>query len=124
MISSIGERNRLAGGAPVGNACVDAPEPPDRSRAFRPDPMREPKMTGSRDQALAEARKLLRGFGAAPDARRRAQAVLSALRQSDDWSAAGRRQLEAAEAWLRAGPSATALEPKLRALLTTLATAR
>jgi hypothetical protein len=78
-------------------------------------------MTGSRDQALADARKLLRGFGAAPDARRRAQAVLSALRQADDWSAAGRRQIEAADAWLRGGPSVTALEPQLRALLAALA---
>lgn len=78
-------------------------------------------MTGSRDQALADARKLLRGFAAAPDARRRAQAVLSALRQADDWSAPGRRQIEAADAWLRGGPSVTALEPQLRALLAALA---
>lgn len=78
-------------------------------------------MTGSRDQALADARKLLRGFGASPDARRRAQAVLSALRQADDWSAAARRQIEAADARLRGSPSVTALEPQLRALLATLA---
>lgn len=77
-------------------------------------------MTGRRDHALADARKLLRGFGAAPDARRRAQAVLSALRQADNWSAAGRRQIETADAWLRTGPSVTALEPQLRALLTAL----
>ena len=81
-------------------------------------------MTGSRDLALAEARKLFRGFSAAPDARRRAQAVLSALRQADDWNALGRQRLEAAEAWLRAGPPANVLEPKLRALLAALATAR
>jgi hypothetical protein len=86
--------------------------------------IREPAMTGSRDQALADARKLLRGFGAAPDARRRAQAVLSSLRQADDWSPAARRQIEAADAWLRAAPAATALEPRLRALLADLAATR
>lgn len=78
-------------------------------------------MTGSRDQALADARKLLRGFGAAPDARRRAQAVLSALRQADNWSAAGRRQIGAIDAWLRSSPSTTALEPQLRVFLAALA---
>lgn len=78
-------------------------------------------MTGSRDQALADARKLLRGFGAAPDARRRAPAVLSALRQADDWNAAGRGQIKAADTWLRGSPSVTALEPQLRALLAALA---
>ena len=79
-------------------------------------------MTGNRQQALVVARQLVRTFGSAPDARRRAQAVLAELRRADDeWSAAGLRDLAAMEAWLRTVPPLSDLEPRLRDLLGRLA---
>lgn len=77
-------------------------------------------MSGSRQHALVEARKLLRTFASAPDPRRRAQAVVSELKRVEGWPAAAQQEIEAADAWLRGGPSASALEPHLRALLTRL----
>lgn len=74
-------------------------------------------MSGSRQQALAEARKLVRTFGSAPDPRRRAQAVLSELKRVDGWTSAGLSDIAAVDAWLQSAPSVTALEPRLRALL-------
>jgi hypothetical protein len=78
-------------------------------------------MTGPRLEALAEARKLVRTFGSAPDARRRAQAIMSELKRADGWTAAARQEIDATDAWIRAGVSASALEPRLRALLARLA---
>lgn len=77
-------------------------------------------MSGSRQQALVDARKLVRTFASAPDPRRRAQAVLSELRHADDWPPAARREIEAADAWLRGSPPADSLEARLRLLLTRL----
>lgn len=78
-------------------------------------------MSGSRQQALIVTRQLVRTFGSAPDPRRRAQAVMSELRRADDWSASGRQGIEAADAWLHTLPPVSALEPRLRELLTRLA---
>jgi hypothetical protein len=77
-------------------------------------------MSGSRQQALMAARKLVRTFGSAPDPRRRAQAVLSELKHAEGWSAGGLREIGAVEAWLQGAPSLQALEPRLRALLAAL----
>lgn len=77
-------------------------------------------MNGSRQHALQEARKLVRTFGSAPDARGRASAVLSELKRAEGWSEPQRREIAAVEAWVRGGPSVTSLEAKLRALLATL----
>jgi hypothetical protein len=77
-------------------------------------------MSGSRQEALAEARRLLRTFGSAPDARRRAQAVLSELKHADGWSSSQQEKIAAADSWLQGAPALTALEPRLRALLTSL----
>jgi hypothetical protein len=77
-------------------------------------------MSGSRQQALVDARKLVRTFASAPDARRRAQEVLAELKRADDWSGAGWKQIEAVDAWLQSKPSVSALEPRLRALLSGL----
>lgn len=77
-------------------------------------------MSGSRQQALADARKLVRSFGSAPDARQRAQAVISELQHADDWPPKALREIAAVEAWLRDTPASTALEPRLRSLLAAL----
>jgi len=78
-------------------------------------------MSGDRQQALVEARKLVRTFGSAPEPRRRAQAVLSELKRAQGWSAAAQREISAVDAWLQGAPSVTTLEPRLRALLALLA---
>jgi hypothetical protein len=80
-------------------------------------------MSGSRQQALVDARKLVRTFASAPDARRRAQAVMSELRHADGWNATAQRDIDAVDAWLRTSPSVSALEPRLRELLDRLAKA-
>jgi len=77
-------------------------------------------MDGSRQQALRDARKLVRTFGSAPDGKGRAQAVLAELRRADGWTEPQRREITDVAAWLTAGPPVTALEPRLRALLAAL----
>ncbi len=77
-------------------------------------------MSGSRQQALVAARKLVRTFASAPDAKRRAQTVLSELKRAEGWSAADQREIDAADAWLRGGPSVSGLEAGLRGLLARL----
>jgi len=78
-------------------------------------------MTGSRQQSLVDARKLMRTFSSAPDARRRAQAVISELRHAEGWAPAAQQAIAAADTWLGTSPSLTALEPRLRDLLVRLA---
>lgn len=77
-------------------------------------------MSSSRQQALAEARKLVRTFGSAPDPKRRAQAVLSELRHAEAWPPQAGREIADVDAWLQTAPPVTALEPRLRALLAKL----
>lgn len=77
-------------------------------------------MSGSRRQALVDARKLVRTFDSAPDARRRAQSVMAELRRADGWSAGDQTAIEAADAWLRTSPALSELQARLRSLLTAL----
>lgn len=90
------------------------------THAVRPRSNPIEKMSGSRQQALADARKLVRTLGSAPDLRRRAQAVLSELKHAEGWSPASAREIAAVEAWLRETPALSALEPRFRALLAAL----
>jgi hypothetical protein len=69
-------------------------------------------MSGSRRQALVDARKLLRTFAAAPDARRCAQAIMSELRRADGWSPEEHRAIEAVDAWIRTLPPVSDGAPK------------
>ncbi len=78
-------------------------------------------MSGSRQQALVVARQLVRTLPSAPDARRRAQALIAELKRADDWSVPARNAIAVADAWLTAGPPLSELEGPLRALLTRLA---
>jgi len=80
-------------------------------------------MSGIRQQALVDARKLVRTFASAPDPRRRAAAVLSELRRADAWPAAAQQAIDTTNAWLRTSPPLSALEPRLRELLDRLARA-
>jgi hypothetical protein len=74
-------------------------------------------MSGSRQQALVDARKLVRTFGSAPEPRRRAQEVLSILKREDGWPPAARAEIDATEAWLRTSPPVSVLEARFRVLL-------
>ncbi len=74
-------------------------------------------MSASRQQALADARKLARTFAAAPEPRRRAQAVISELKRAEGWSVTAQRALDAADMWVRSNPAVATLEPRLRELL-------
>ena len=78
-------------------------------------------MSGSRHQTLVVARQLVRTFASAPDARRRAQAVIAELKRADDWPIPSRNAILAADTWLAGGPPMSALEARLRALLARLA---
>jgi hypothetical protein len=77
-------------------------------------------MSERQPSALVEARKLVRTFASAPDARRRAQAVISELRHARGWSVPAQRQIDTVDGWLQTLPSMPALEPRLRELLATL----
>lgn len=77
-------------------------------------------MNGSRQQALQDARRLVRTFGSAPDARGRALAVLSELKRAEGWSGPQRQEIAEVTRWLQSGPSVGALEARLRALLAAL----
>lgn len=77
-------------------------------------------MSETCEQALADARRLVRTFGSAPEPRRRAQAVLSGLIWAEGWSAPQRAAIEGFRDWLRGEPAVSALEPRCRALLSAL----
>jgi hypothetical protein len=77
-------------------------------------------MSGTCEQALADARRLVRTFGSAPEPRRRAQAVLSELTRAEGWSAHQRAAIEGFRDWFRGAPAVSALEPRCRALLSAL----
>jgi hypothetical protein len=84
------------------------------------NPSQKALMSGSCQQSLVDARKLVRTFASAPDARRRAQAVISELKRAEGWSVSARNAIAAADAWLAAGPPMSELEGRLRDLLTRL----
>lgn len=77
-------------------------------------------MSGHRQHALAAARKLVRTFASAPDARRRAQAIVSELRHADEWSAPEQREIEALDLWLRGAPPLNELQPRCQAAVSRL----
>lgn len=77
-------------------------------------------MSGSRQHALSEARKLVRTFASAPDPRRRAQAVLSELKHAEGWPPPARLKISDTDTWLSGAPSLATIEPRLRALLAEL----
>ncbi|WP_421937306.1 hypothetical protein [Phenylobacterium sp.] len=77
-------------------------------------------MSETCEQALANARRLVRTFGSAPEPRRRAQAVLSQLTRAEGWSAHQRASIEGFRDWLRGEPAVSALEPRCRGLLSAL----
>ena len=84
------------------------------------NPSQKARMSGSYQQALVDARKLVRTFASAPDARRRAHAVISGLKRAEGWSVPARNAIAAADAWLATSPPTSGLEVRIRDLLARL----
>jgi hypothetical protein len=80
-------------------------------------------MSAARQHALVVARKLMRTFAAAPDARRHAQAVMSELKRAEGWSPAGQKAIAATDVWLLTSPALAGLPGRLRDLLSVLESA-
>jgi hypothetical protein len=77
-------------------------------------------MDGARTQVLAEARKLLRALGSAPDPHRQAQAAVALLLRSGPWGAAGERQILDLASWLAERPPPEAIKPRCQSVLKAL----
>ena len=77
-------------------------------------------MTTSRTQGVANARKLLRTFASAPDARRRAQEFHQALARISELTTAERADVAALADWLRQHPVVGQLKPGCEVLLARL----
>jgi hypothetical protein len=78
----------------------------------------------SRSGALNVARKLLRGFAGAPDARRHAQTLYSELAHADGWSPMEEKAILALGAWLQTRPGLGELKAGCEKTLAQLQTAR
>ncbi len=74
-------------------------------------------MTTSRTEGVANARKLLRTFASAPDARRRAQEFHQALARISNLTTAERTDVAALAEWLREHPSVGQLKTRCEGLL-------
>lgn len=75
----------------------------------------------SRGEALFAARKMLRGFAGAPDARRHAQSLYSEIARADGWSKAEQDDIIAMGVWLQGRPGLGELKPRFEQLVTRLA---
>lgn len=72
----------------------------------------EPRLSISKAEALASARKLVRTFGSAPDPRRHARTLLGLLTKAHGWSAGQVEQMQALDAWLDSHPPIGELRPR------------
>lgn len=78
-------------------------------------------MSFHRDEAITAARKLLRTFASAPEPRRQARAMHSALAGAEGWSLAERETIDSLGAWLAETPAEAALRPRCEEVLLGLA---
>lgn len=74
----------------------------------------------SQGEALAQARKLVRTLGSAPNPQQQAQTAVTALMRSGPWSPAAERQILDLAAWLATRPPPTAIKPRCQAVLKAL----
>lgn len=70
-----------------------------------------------RGEALANAKRHLRGFAGAPDPRRHAQALFSGLARAEGWSKAEQEAIAALGLWLQDRPDIATLKPHCEAVL-------
>lgn len=73
-----------------------------------------------RSEALATARKLLRGFSGAPDARQPAHKLYWELLHAEGWSKAEQARIIELGAWLQTRPDLSLLKPQCAAALAKL----
>jgi hypothetical protein len=73
-----------------------------------------------RDEALSEARKLVRTLGSAPNPQQQAQTALTLLMRSGPWPPAAQRQILDLAAWLATRPQPAAIKPRCQAVLKAL----
>lgn len=71
----------------------------------------------SRGEAVVTARRMLRGFAGAPDARRHAQKMFSELTHANGWSAGERAAITELGLWLQSRPNLAELKPHCERLL-------
>lgn len=71
-------------------------------------------------EALAEAKRLVRRLGSAPDPMKEARAMVGLLLRAGPWSAAAERQILGLADWLATRPSPAALRPRCQQVLKTL----
>jgi hypothetical protein len=77
-------------------------------------------MLTGRGEALSAARKMLRGFAGAPDARRHAQTLYSEVARADGWSKTEQDQIIAMGIWLQSRPGLGELKVRCEQLITHL----
>ena len=75
----------------------------------------------TRQEAIASARRLVRGFASAPEPRRHAQQVYGALVHAEGWSSAQEALILEFGAWMRSHPNLGELKPRCEAILGKLA---
>ncbi len=78
-------------------------------------------MSASRNEALTAARKRLRTFSSAPDAKKEARELYSELVGADGWTPGECDAIETFGVWLLDYPAASELRPRCEQLLAALA---
>ncbi|MFC5343379.1 hypothetical protein ACETK8_20575 (plasmid) [Brevundimonas staleyi] len=78
-------------------------------------------MSASRTEAVADCRRMLRGFSGAPDPRRHGRRIASTLAAATGWTPEARREIEALAVWLSESPPENALRLRCQAVLDKLA---
>jgi hypothetical protein len=73
-----------------------------------------------RGEAIAAARRLLRGFAGAPDQRRHAQLLYSELSHAEGWSKKEQDLITGLGLWLQERPILAELKPRCEQVLTKL----
>lgn len=74
----------------------------------------------TRAEALMTARRLLRGYAAAPDPRRQIQNLYGAVVHGEGWSRREETEILAFGIWLQGHPNLGELKPRCEALLSKL----
>jgi hypothetical protein len=75
----------------------------------------------TRQEAIAAARRLVRGFASAPEPRRQAQQIYGVLVHAEGWSPSQEALILELGAWMQGHPNLGDLKPRCEAVLGKLA---
>ncbi|HWU13397.1 MAG TPA: hypothetical protein VN157_05230 [Caulobacter sp.] len=75
----------------------------------------------TRQEAIASARRLVRGFAGAPDPRRHAQQIYGVFVHAEGWSPAQEALILDFGVWMQGHPNLGELKPRCEAILVKLA---